>query len=78
LFDPKTNQYFDSGFSGVSLDFDKKTKRITEDNQCCAGRQRTKSIYKVVNNKMVLVEQHCYIWNDKKGGLVERKIKDCE
>jgi len=27
---------------------------------------------------MVLVEEHCYIWNEKKKDLVEHKMKDCE
>ncbi len=78
LYDPKTRKFFDSKFEGVSLNFDQKTKRISEYNQCCAGRQHTTAKYKVVNNKMVLVEQHCYIWSEKKQDLVERKMKDCE
>ena len=78
LYDPKTNKYTDSGFSGVSLEFDNQTKRITEHNQCCAGQQHTVAIYKVINNKMVLVEEHCYIWNEKKKDLVEHKMKDCQ
>ena len=78
LYNPKTKKFFDSNFEGVSLDFDQKTKRISEHNQCCAGRQHTTAKYKVVNNKMVLVEQHCYIWSEKKQDLVERKMKDCQ
>ena len=78
LYNPKTRNFFDSKFEGVSLDFDQKTKRISEHNQCCAGRQHTTAKYKVVNNKMVLVEQHCYIWSEKKQDLVERKMKDCQ
>jgi hypothetical protein len=78
LYNSKTRKFFDSNFEGVSLDFDQKTKRISEHNQCCAGRQHTTAKYKVVNNKMVLVEQHCYIWSEKKQDLVERKMKDCQ
>lgn len=78
LYNPKTRKFFDSKFEGVSLEFDQKTKRISEHNQCCAGRQHTTAEYKVVNNKMVLVEQHCYIWSEKKQDLVERKMKDCQ
>ena len=78
LYDPTTKKYFDSGFEGVSLEFDQKTKRIFEHNQCCAGRQHTTAKYRVVNNKMVLIEQHCYIWDEKRQDLVERKMKDCQ
>ena len=78
LYDPQMNKFFDSKFAGVSLTFNQKTKQISELNQCCAGRQQTVSKYKVVNNKMVLVEQHCYIWSEKKQEFVERKMKDCQ
>ena len=78
LYDPKTKKYFDSGFSGVSLEFDKPTKQIYELNSCCAGSQQTTTIYRVIDNKMVLVEQHCFIWDEKKQELVERKMKDCQ
>ncbi|MDI9877421.1 XAC2610-related protein [Flectobacillus rivi] len=71
-------QYKDSGFEGVSLTFDAKTKRITEVNQCCAGSQYTSTLYKVANNKMVKLEQHCFIYDEKKQDFVERKLKDCQ
>ncbi|MES2331701.1 MAG: hypothetical protein V4539_18990 [Bacteroidota bacterium] len=78
LYDPKTKKYIDAKFEGVSLDFDPKTKRISEHNQCCGGRQHTTAEYKVVNNKMILVAQHCYVWDEKKQDLVERKMADCQ
>ncbi len=78
LYNPKSNQYFDSGFSGVSLEFDGKTKRIHERDQCCAGSIVTTAEYKVINNKMVLVKKRCFKWDDKKEELVERKIEDCQ
>lgn len=78
LYNPKTNKYFDSGFSGTSLEFDSKTKRIYERNQCCAGSSVTTAEYKVINNKMVLVKERCFKWDEKKQELVERKIKDCQ
>jgi hypothetical protein len=78
LFDAKTNKFFESGFSGVSLEFNNKTKRITERNQCCAGASVTTAEYKVVKNKMVLIKEQCYKWDEKKGKLVERKMKECE
>jgi hypothetical protein len=52
LYDPATGKYFNSGFEGVSLEFDKKTKTVVENNVCCGG-QYTKTYYKIVNNKMV-------------------------
>lgn len=78
LFDPKTNRYVDSGYTGTSLEFDSKTKRIFERNQCCAGTSVTTVEYKVVQNKMVLVKQQCFKWDEKKQALVERKMKDCQ
>lgn len=77
LFDPKTKKYFESGFAGISLSFDPSTKTISEHNQCCAGRIVTEAKYKLKNNKMVLIEEHCFVYDDKKGELVERKMKDC-
>ena len=65
LYDPKTNKYFDSGFSGTSLEFDSDAKRIYEHNQCCAGRSHMNAVYEVVNNKMVLVEKTCLEYNEE-------------
>ncbi|TAJ51315.1 MAG: hypothetical protein EPO58_12815 [Chitinophagaceae bacterium] len=78
LFDTAKNTYFRSDFAGVSLTFDDKQKNIFELNQCCGGRQYTTATYKVVNNKMVLIEQHCYIWSEEKKKMIERKMQDCE
>ncbi|RYZ21863.1 MAG: hypothetical protein EOO10_22115 [Chitinophagaceae bacterium] len=78
LFDPKTDSFVASGFTGTSLEFDNKRKRIIERNQCCAGTSVTTAEYKVVQNKMVLVKQQCYKWDEKKQALVERKWKDCQ
>ena len=77
LYDPKTKQYFNSGFIGVSLEFDKQSKTITEVNQCCAGSTITKVVYTLVKNKMVVKEQHCYKWDEKKQDHVERPWKEC-
>ena len=78
LYDPKTGKYFDSGFSGVSLDFDSSSKTVFEHNECCMGRTHTTAIYKIEKNKMVLVEEHCYKWDDSKQDLVERKMEECQ
>ncbi len=78
LYDPKAKQYFESDFSGVSLEFDSHKKRIFERNQCCAGSIVTTAEYKVIRDKMVLLNEHCYKWDEKKGELVERKMKECQ
>ncbi|MDP5200614.1 hypothetical protein [Flavobacterium sp. DG2-3] len=65
LYNPKTGKYFESSFSGTSLEFDSKTKRIYEHNQCCAGRSVERAEYKVVNNKMVLIKKTCLEYDDK-------------
>ncbi|OVE61858.1 XAC2610-related protein [Chryseobacterium mucoviscidosis] len=77
LYDKKSRQYFESGFSGISLEFDQAKKRIYERNQCCAGTVVTTAEYKVVDNNMIILGQHCYRWSEKKHGLVERKLKEC-
>jgi hypothetical protein len=41
LYNPKTNNYFNSGYSGTSLEFDSKAKIILERNQCCGGTTLT-------------------------------------
>lgn len=73
LYNPKTGKYFESSFSGTSLQFDSKTKRIKEHDQCCAGRSFITAEYKVVNNKMVLLKQNCMEYDDKTGDY--KKIK---
>lgn len=73
LYDPKTQKYFESSFSGTSLEFDSKTKRISEYNQCCAGASQMNATYKVVNNKMVLITQTCLQLDIKSGEL--KKVK---
>ncbi len=73
LYNPTTGKYFESSFSGTSLQFNSKTKRISEHNQCCAGRSVITAEYKVVNNKMVLIKQTCMEYDDKTGDY--KKIK---
>lgn len=73
LYNPKSGKYFESGFSGTSLEFDSKTKRISEHNQCCAGSSQINAEYKVVNNKMVLIKQTCLKLDIKTGVL--KKVK---
>jgi len=78
LYDPAKRRYVDSGFAGTSLEFDAKKQRIYERNSCCAGSSVTTAEYRVVRNKMVLLAQHCYRWDEKKQQLVERKLSACQ
>lgn len=78
LYDPKTKRFFKSEIGGVSLEFDGKKKIVTENNQCCGGQQRLVSIYKVVDNKLSLLEEHCYKWSEKKQDMVEQKLQECK
>lgn len=77
LYNPKTKKYFESSFSGTSLQFDEKRKRIIETNQCCAGASVTTAEYKVIKNKMILEKERCFKWNEKKQALVEQKVSKC-
>lgn len=77
LYNPKTKKFFESGFVGTSLEFDKKRKIITETNQCCAGSSIINADYKVVKNKMILIKERCFKWNEKKQALVEQKPSKC-
>jgi hypothetical protein len=72
LYNPATKKYFKSGIAGVSLDFDHSSKQITESNEYCAGRERSITIYKLVNNKMVKIASHNYTWDEKKQDFIEK------
>ncbi len=75
LRNAKTSFYFESGFSGTSLEFDPNAKLIYEHNQCCAGSMGMNATYKVVNNKMKLIQKECYEMNSETG---EMKTSRCE
>ncbi len=77
LYNKKTHKYYESSFSGISLEFDPVKKRVYERNQCCAGTVVTTVEYKVLNDSLIPLNQHCYRWNDKKQKLVEKPMKDC-
>lgn len=68
---PNSDKYFVSDFSGVSLEFD--SGQIFERNQCCAGRSVMTATYKVVDNKMVLIEKECIEYDDEKEDFVKKK-----
>lgn len=75
LYDPATDSFFESGFTGISLDFDPETKTVTEYDQCCAGRYISNTTYEIVNNKMVLIERHCLEYSESEDEMIE---VDCE
>jgi hypothetical protein len=77
LYNPKNKKFIESGFSGTSLQFDEKRKRIIETNQCCAGSSVTTAEYKVIKNRMILEKERCFKWNEKKQALVEQKVSNC-
>lgn len=78
LYDPVKKEFFNSEFEGTSLEFDEKKRLITMTNQCCAGSSVITATYKVVKNKMVLVTERCLKWDEKRGKLIERPIKQCQ
>ena len=78
LYDPAKKQFFNSGWEGVSFEFDEKKKLVSSTNSCCAGTSVTTATYRVVKNKLVLVSQSCMQYDEKKGDLVKRPIKACQ
>ena len=75
LRNTNSEKYQISNFSGTSLDFDNESKLIYEHNQCCAGRSHMNATYKVVNNEMVLIEQKCIEYDEKKEDYIETKCE---
>lgn len=75
LRDSNSKKYLKSNFSGTSLEFDNDLKLIYEHNQCCAGRSHMNSVYKVIENKMVLVDKKCLEYNEEKKDYIEVKCE---
>lgn len=71
LKEPKSEKYFISEISGISLEFDSEAKLIYEHNQCCAGRSHMIATYQLVDNKMVLIDQRCFEYDDEKEDFIE-------
>ena len=59
LFDPETKTFFESDFSGTNMFFCSSTKTITSSNRCCGGSAKKEDMYKLIDNRMVLIEQQC-------------------
>lgn len=78
LYDPAKKLFFDSGWEGTSLEFNRKNKTITSTNSCCAGSSVITATYRVVKNKMVLISEACMKYDEKKGDLVKRPMKQCQ
>lgn len=78
LYDPVKKEFFNSEFEGTSLEFDETKKLITMTNQCCAGSSVITATYRVVKNKMVLVSERCFKWDEKSGKQIQRPIKQCQ
>jgi len=74
LKEPNSEKYLISEIYGISLEFDSGAKLIYEHNQCCAGRSHMNATYKLVDNKMELIEQRCLEYDDEKADFIE---KDC-
>lgn len=75
LRNPNSDKYLKSNFSGTSLKFDNDSKLIYEHNQCCAGRSHMNVTYKVVENKMILIEKKCLEYNEEKEDFIETECK---
>jgi hypothetical protein len=75
LRNPKSDQYVKSDFSGTSLAFDFDSKLIYTHNQCCAGRSHMNATYKVVNNKMILIDKKCLEYDDEKEDFMETQCE---
>ncbi len=71
LRNPNSSTYTISDFSGISLEFDEEKKRIYAHNQCCGGTSHMNATYKVVANKMVLLEKKCTEYDEAKDAFVE-------
>lgn len=75
LKDQKSESYFISEISGISLEFDPGDKIVYEHNQCCAGRRHMNATYKLVDNKMVMIDQRCIEYDDEREDFIET---DCD
>lgn len=73
----ESNTYERSQIQGISLEFDPTTKTIKERNQCCAGSIVSIATYKLVDSKMKLIKEECFVWNEETEELEERPVKDC-
>lgn len=73
----ESDTYEKSQIQGISLEFDPITKTIKERNQCCAGSIVSIATYKLVDSKMKLIKEECFVWNEETEELEERPVKDC-
>ena len=59
LRDKNTERFTLSAIEGVSLDFDAKNRLVYEHNQCCGGSRSEDATYRVVDDKLELIEKVC-------------------
>ncbi|MEL6560917.1 MAG: hypothetical protein AAFQ94_22170 [Bacteroidota bacterium] len=71
LRQPNSDKYVVSDIEGTSLHFSKYEKVIYEHNQCCGGRSHYNATYKIINNKMVLIQERCLSFDDELNDFVE-------
>ena len=77
LFDPETKTFFNSGFDGTNLEFDSSSKTITSSSRCCAGASAMYQTFKLVDNRMILIEQRCLDLVESMEEELEFKEVDC-
>ncbi len=75
LYNPLSQRYFQSRFWGSNLEFDTSRKRIFREEKGRTGDQRAVFEYKIVNNEMVFLRRHCYIWNVRRQDWVKGKCR---
>jgi len=68
---PGEARYERAEFSGVSLSFDSSAKRVYEHNQCCAGTRHESATYKVIGNRLELIERVCHRMDENEEDFVE-------
>ena len=76
LYNPANQQYSKAEFGDeLSLNFDAKTKTVTSTNSCCAGTSIYESIFKLVDNKLVLIKALHHEYDEALGKHVTKEIK---
>jgi hypothetical protein len=65
----KSNNYFKSDFSGVSLQFDSKKGLITEHNNSNGSFQN--KIFRVKNNRMIFIREECFNYDLDLGKFIQ-------
>ena len=75
LYDINVQSFSLSEIEGTSLEFDQKEKIVYEHSQCCAGNYHSTASYRVVDNKLELISQKCFKYDEETEDFIE---DDCE